>query len=315
VKHLILGTYIVLFATGFLGVASLALYRLRTKENIVSWLIAFQVIFLVGLGIVATYFYIENIIAVIGGKSKSIELFFGILSTVLNVAIYVIAFYLGRELCVGDASRSILAKFLFWLPLAVIVDSAISLIGFVGNTLGLEFAFFESIPWRMLGYALTMATIFVFGLALSKASSKKRYSRFKRLFRGYSICAFAFAPLGFAELFLNSALEQFKPLSLDFLFFLGWNVVSITSLFPSAKQEERSLQGSVWDREDPLSSMPGMTSREIEIAELIAEGNSNKMIASILKISEATVRTHIYNLYKKAGVNSRVELLNRLRGH
>jgi DNA-binding CsgD family transcriptional regulator len=303
VKHLILGAYIVFFATGFLGIASLVLYRFKTREKIISWLIAFQIIFLVGLGIVATYFYIENIIAVVGGTSKTLEFFFRILSAVINTAIYVVAFFIGRALCAEDSASSVLSIFLYWLPLSVIVHSVVSLFGF-----------FEFIPWRILGYGLTMSTIFVFGLALRKAGEGKRYPRLKRLFMGYSICAFAFAPLGFAELLLNSILEQFRPLSLDFLFSLGWNIVSITSLFPSTNQEGKDLTGTVWEQEESLLVLPGMTGREKEIAILIAEGNSNKMIASLLEISEATVRTHIYNLYKKVEVNSRVELLNRLRG-
>jgi DNA-binding CsgD family transcriptional regulator len=50
------------------------------------------------------------------------------------------------------------------------------------------------------------------------------------------------------------------------------------------------------------------------MAELIGRGLSNKEIASELGISPATVRTHIYNLYRKVGAGSRVELLNRLAG-
>ena len=48
------------------------------------------------------------------------------------------------------------------------------------------------------------------------------------------------------------------------------------------------------------------------MATLIAQGLTNKEIAFKLGISEATVRTHIYNLFQKVGAQSRIELLNLL---
>ncbi len=52
-----------------------------------------------------------------------------------------------------------------------------------------------------------------------------------------------------------------------------------------------------------------ITKREREVFELVINGYSNKYIMEHLFISINTVRNHIYNLYKKLGVNSRVELI------
>jgi DNA-binding NarL/FixJ family response regulator len=50
-----------------------------------------------------------------------------------------------------------------------------------------------------------------------------------------------------------------------------------------------------------------LTSREMEVLELIVRGQSNKAIAASLKISEATVKSHINNILSKLGVTDRTQ--------
>ncbi len=51
----------------------------------------------------------------------------------------------------------------------------------------------------------------------------------------------------------------------------------------------------------------GLTRREAEVLALIAAGRSNAEIARELFISEATVKTHINNLFAKAGLRDRAQ--------
>ncbi len=50
-----------------------------------------------------------------------------------------------------------------------------------------------------------------------------------------------------------------------------------------------------------------LTSRELEILRLIAQGTSNRDIASKLYISEKTVKNHVTNLFRKINVSDRTQ--------
>ena len=56
----------------------------------------------------------------------------------------------------------------------------------------------------------------------------------------------------------------------------------------------------------------GFSQREVEIAVLLMQRIPYKQIGEELFISGNTVKTHVRNIYKKAGVSSREELLEKL---
>lgn len=59
------------------------------------------------------------------------------------------------------------------------------------------------------------------------------------------------------------------------------------------------------DEEDPPEAR--LTSREVEILQIIAKGLSNTEAAKVLGVSRATVRTHLEHIYAKLDVTNRVE--------
>jgi DNA-binding NarL/FixJ family response regulator len=59
--------------------------------------------------------------------------------------------------------------------------------------------------------------------------------------------------------------------------------------------------------EAPPSPAAGLTSRELEVLRLIAEGMSNKEIARALGTSDRTVKSHVSNVLSKLGVLDRTQ--------
>lgn len=55
-----------------------------------------------------------------------------------------------------------------------------------------------------------------------------------------------------------------------------------------------------------------LTKREVEILKLIAEGHSHKEASDKLLISNYTINQHLKNIYKKLGVHSKKELIQKV---
>jgi DNA-binding NarL/FixJ family response regulator len=51
----------------------------------------------------------------------------------------------------------------------------------------------------------------------------------------------------------------------------------------------------------------GLTRREIEVLQLVAQGASNKAVAAVLWVTDQTVKFHLSNIYRKLQVANRFE--------
>lgn len=67
-------------------------------------------------------------------------------------------------------------------------------------------------------------------------------------------------------------------------------------------------------RPSPLAEL-GLTAREQEVAELVAEGLSNREVAERLHLSEITVKKHLSQVLAKAGLKSRGQLIRLTHQH
>ena len=55
------------------------------------------------------------------------------------------------------------------------------------------------------------------------------------------------------------------------------------------------------------SKFPGLTRREADILDLVAEGHSNRQVGQMLWVTEQTVKFHLSNIYRKLQVANRTE--------
>jgi non-specific serine/threonine protein kinase len=67
--------------------------------------------------------------------------------------------------------------------------------------------------------------------------------------------------------------------------------------------------------DDIVASWSPLTSREQQVARLVARGFTNRQIASELVVTEATAAKHVENIREKLGLNSRAQVGAWVRDH
>ena len=85
----------------------------------------------------------------------------------------------------------------------------------------------------------------------------------------------------------------------------------MTSLI--ARKVMHALQNKL-KKPDTIETIYNLSTREREILTLLTDGYRNKEIAEQLFISLHTVKSHIYRIYEKLHVKSRVEAMNKIAG-
>jgi DNA-binding NarL/FixJ family response regulator len=78
------------------------------------------------------------------------------------------------------------------------------------------------------------------------------------------------------------------------------HIVDYMSLPQESAAEDATLRSKV-------HSKPRLTSRELEVLDLVALGSSNRQIAEALVISEHTVRAHLRNILDKLRLDNRIQ--------
>ena len=74
-------------------------------------------------------------------------------------------------------------------------------------------------------------------------------------------------------------------------------------LLKELRRRDPAVRAAATDRDEG----PGLTRREIEILQLVADGLSNKEIGTELSITEGTVKNHVHNALEKLHLENRIQ--------
>lgn len=84
--------------------------------------------------------------------------------------------------------------------------------------------------------------------------------------------------------------------------------------FVSASLAGQVLSGLAKSQLSPdTRALENLSARELEIARMVGEGQSNKLIANALGLSEKTIKHYLTGIFRKTGVVNRVELAKKIR--
>ena len=203
--------------------------------------------------------------------------------------------------------------------LVLIAASSAELRWHWSQALGLRYAFQEVVEWHELERYMTLQpVILLLDLALCPTGGTADIPAIQRLSPSTKILAVTSNPVeaeGIAALkagakgycqrnvppaLMRKAVEMIQEGQV-------WMERTILPhlLKELTSSEEHRLPASALA---PNDSLTRLTHREREVADLIASGASNRVIARQLHVTEATVKAHLTAIFRKLGVSDRLQL-------
>lgn len=176
-----------------------------------------------------------------------------------------------------------------------IPNSYFQLYGFVifGLVLGLFIR--ASLNRKPGALYFTLATVLIFGIVISSS-----------LFSNDRISSGSYLPLTFLHIFTGKTAEKILPLSKGISYLLIFFINNILGYYHYLNPKNKPQELSIKDQAEHFQ----LSAREQEVLQEMLSGKSNKEICNRLFISNNTVKTHIRNIYRKTGVNTRATVIN-----
>jgi DNA-binding CsgD family transcriptional regulator len=162
------------------------------------------------------------------------------------------------------------------------------------------------IPWKFVEDDWFIVAIFIYIVITyirynKKNNSKCWYTDIRKIF---TIILLSTPGLVFDGLFTgNGNLLYYTPVFFGFTSIFGLHFLYKYNFV---------VQEAEYEVKSDFRTQYSITERENEVIILLLKGYGYNKIAETLCISISTVRTHVMNIYKKVGINSRYELYNKV---
>ncbi|MFK7885933.1 MAG: response regulator transcription factor [Gammaproteobacteria bacterium] len=90
-------------------------------------------------------------------------------------------------------------------------------------------------------------------------------------------------------------------------------VFTLTGAFVGHRLTRTTRAAKTFERNQAALDTLGLSLREVEVLDLLADGHTNQKIADKLHVSENTIKTHLKNIYAKLDVSRRTQAIKKAR--
>ncbi|MEJ7558128.1 MAG: helix-turn-helix transcriptional regulator [Pedobacter sp.] len=172
-----------------------------------------------------------------------------------------------------------------------------------------------------LDYAIKYGIVvpFFYSLVLLWAIIRAVYLKYRQNRNNWEVIAVCLAVVPWVSMTVLAYLHASQLIEVIFTNggFVVITIIFISKSITQAKLEYQQLIDLTINGVRPTSFQENccqfqFTKREIEIVQLLRQGLKYQIIANQLHISELTVKTHVQNLFEKAGAKNRTELIHKL---
>jgi len=305
-EHLLIAYDILVIIIGFAALFNTVVWALRTGQNdLGNFSIVYGLLTLVMVIRVLEKYLFVNVAA----YSAQTWYYISSVHHVIDYAIIMAAFYLfidahqfrhGRRVAAVFLLLMFLCDGLIFSPFGTILDAENNMIRF-------ETGYWIAGGWSIIVF--TCAIVLGYWLLVRVWNTEKR---------NFTIGLLFIASVGYLDMtsgFLRNISVKSAPLTIERGFIYSSIPYALYGIFLIVYFLRYPISAPLGSDEISAEflSKYGITERERELILKVMQGKSNADIARELFISLPTVKTHLHNVYKKIGIDSRYELLARVR--